>query len=35
VLNANALFGFFEGRRLVAEKIGHLLAEALRQDLPP
>ena len=34
VLDANALFGFFEGRRLVAEKMRHLLGEALRQDLP-
>jgi predicted nucleic acid-binding protein len=33
VLDANALFGFFEGR-LVAEKMRHLLGEALRQDLP-
>jgi predicted nucleic acid-binding protein len=34
VLDANALFGFFEGRRGVAEKMRQLLAEALRQDLP-
>lgn len=34
VLDANALFGFFEGRRLVAEKMRQLLGEALRQDLP-
>jgi predicted nucleic acid-binding protein len=34
VLDANALFGFFEGRRIVAEKMRQLLGEALRQDLP-
>jgi predicted nucleic acid-binding protein len=34
VLDANALFGFFEGRRVVAEKMRQLLGEALRQDLP-
>ena len=34
VLDANALFGFFEGRQVVAEKMRHLLSEALRQDLP-
>jgi predicted nucleic acid-binding protein len=34
VLDANALFGLFEGRRVVAEKVRLLLAEALRQDLP-
>jgi predicted nucleic acid-binding protein len=34
VLDANALFGFFEGRHVVAEKMRHLLGEALRQDLP-
>lgn len=34
VLDANALFGFFEGRRVVAEKVRQLLGEALRQDLP-
>jgi predicted nucleic acid-binding protein len=34
VLDANALFGFFEGRRLVAEKMRQLLGEALRQDQP-
>jgi predicted nucleic acid-binding protein len=34
VLDANALVGFFEGRRLVAEKMRQLLGEALRQDLP-
>ncbi len=34
VLDANALLGFFEGRRLVAEKMRQLLGEALQQDLP-
>jgi predicted nucleic acid-binding protein len=34
VLDANALIGFFEGRRGAAEKIRHLLGEALRQDVP-
>jgi predicted nucleic acid-binding protein len=34
VLDANALLGFFEGRRQVAEKMRQLLGEALRQDLP-
>jgi hypothetical protein len=34
VLDANALLGFFEGRPVVAEKMRHLLGEALRQDLP-
>jgi predicted nucleic acid-binding protein len=34
VLDANALFGFFEDRRVVAEKMRQLLAEALRWDLP-
>jgi predicted nucleic acid-binding protein len=34
VLDANALLGFFESRRLVAEKMRQLLGEALRQDLP-
>ena len=34
VLDANALFGFFEGRRVVAEKVRQLLGEALRQDRP-
>lgn len=34
VLDANALFGFFENRRVVAEKMRQLLGEALRQDLP-
>jgi predicted nucleic acid-binding protein len=34
VLDANALFGFFEGRRLVVEKMRQLLGESLRQELP-
>jgi predicted nucleic acid-binding protein len=34
VLDANALFGFFEDRRVVAEKMRQLLTEALRWDLP-
>jgi predicted nucleic acid-binding protein len=34
VLDANALIGFFEDRRRVAEKVRQLLGEALRQDLP-
>jgi len=34
VLDANALFGFFEGRRVVAEKMRQLLGDALLQDLP-
>ena len=34
VLDANALIGFFEDREGTAGKIEHLLAEALRQDLP-
>ena len=34
VLDANALIGFFEGRSGVAEKVRHLLGEALRQDVP-
>jgi predicted nucleic acid-binding protein len=34
VLDANALIGFFEGRRGVAEKVRRLLGEAARQDLP-
>ncbi|MGA3211294.1 MAG: type II toxin-antitoxin system VapC family toxin [Terriglobales bacterium] len=32
VLDANALIGFFEGRSGVAEKVRHLLGEALRYD---
>lgn len=34
VLDANALIGFFEDREHTAEKIEHLLDEALRHDLP-
>jgi predicted nucleic acid-binding protein len=34
VLDANALIGFLEARRGVAEKVRHLLGEAARQDLP-
>ena len=34
VLDANALTGFFEDRRGVAEKVRHLLGEALRQEQP-
>lgn len=34
VLDANALIGFFEGRRAAAEKVRRLLQEALRQDVP-
>jgi predicted nucleic acid-binding protein len=34
VLDANALTGFFERRRGFAEKVRHLLGEALRQDAP-
>ncbi len=34
VLDANALTGFFEGRRGIAEKVRHLLGEALQQDAP-
>lgn len=34
VLDANALIGFFEGRTGTAEKVRHLLKEALRQDVP-
>jgi predicted nucleic acid-binding protein len=34
VLDANALTGFFENRRMVAEKIRHLLGEALRHEEP-
>jgi predicted nucleic acid-binding protein len=34
VLDANALIGFFEDRRAVAEKVRRLLGEALRNDLP-
>jgi len=34
VLDANALIGFFEQRRGAAERVRHLLGEALRQDTP-
>jgi len=34
VLDANALIAFFEGRRGRAQKIRHLLSEAVRQDVP-
>jgi predicted nucleic acid-binding protein len=34
VLDANALIGFFEGRRGVSEKVSPLLSDALRQDSP-
>ena len=34
VLDANALIGFFEGRHGVSGKVGRLLGDALRQDLP-
>jgi predicted nucleic acid-binding protein len=34
VLDANALIGFFEGRRGVAEKVRQLLGEAARLDVP-
>jgi predicted nucleic acid-binding protein len=34
VLDANALISFFENRRGAVEKVRHLLAEALRQDVP-
>jgi predicted nucleic acid-binding protein len=34
VLDANALTGFFENRRIVAEKVRHLMGEALRHDEP-
>ncbi len=34
VLDANALTGFFERRLGFAEKVRHLLGEALRQDSP-
>ena len=34
VLDANALIAFFEDRRGAAEKVRHLLSEALRQELP-
>ncbi len=34
VLDANALTGFFEDRRSIAERVRHLLGEALRHDEP-
>jgi predicted nucleic acid-binding protein len=34
VLDANALFGFFEARLGTAQKVRQLLDESLRQDLP-
>lgn len=34
VLDANALIGFFEGRAGVADKVRHLMGEALHQDVP-
>jgi predicted nucleic acid-binding protein len=34
VLDANALIGLFEDREGTAEKVEHLLEQALRQDLP-
>jgi len=34
VLDANALIGWFEDRKGAAGKVQHLLAEALRQDIP-
>lgn len=34
VLDANALIGFFEGREGVSAKVRHLLAEAIRLELP-
>ena len=34
VLDANALISFIEYRRVAAEKVRNLLAEALRQDVP-
>ena len=34
VLDANALISFIELRRVAAEKVRDLLAEALRQDVP-
>ena len=33
-LDANALIGFFEGRRCTADKVRHLFGEALRHDEP-
>jgi len=34
VLDANALIGFFEDRKITASRMEDLLAEAVRQDLP-
>jgi predicted nucleic acid-binding protein len=34
VLDANALLGFFEERRGAAQRVRHLLEEAVRQDAP-
>jgi|SRR5271165_1298670 len=34
VLDANALIGFFEDREGAAEKVEHLISEAVRLDLP-
>jgi len=34
VLDANALIGLFEDRQVIAEKVEHLLRDALLQDLP-
>ncbi|MGO9650601.1 MAG: type II toxin-antitoxin system VapC family toxin [Terriglobales bacterium] len=34
VLDANALISFIERRRVAAEKVRNLMAEALRQDVP-
>jgi predicted nucleic acid-binding protein len=34
VLDANALTGFFEDRRMMAEKVRHMLVEALRHEEP-
>lgn len=34
VLDANALIGFFEDRKIIASRMEDLLAEAVRQDLP-
>jgi predicted nucleic acid-binding protein len=34
VLDANALIGLFEDRKVAAEKVEHLLREALRSGLP-
>jgi len=34
VLDANALIGLFEDRQVIAEKVEHLLRDALLRDLP-